>query len=78
MGQIGGTLLPCAPGELQYGLKDQVLTCPWHHWEFDLETGRALFDERMRVKVYPVESHNGDLCISMGREARSGGEAAND
>jgi nitrite reductase/ring-hydroxylating ferredoxin subunit len=33
----------------------RVLRCPWHGWEFDLETGRCLDDDSMRVAVYPVE-----------------------
>ena len=31
-----------------------VLACPWHGWEFDLETGRCPDDPRMRVATYPV------------------------
>jgi nitrite reductase (NADH) small subunit len=31
-----------------------VLRCPWHGWEYDLETGRCADDDRMRVAVYPV------------------------
>jgi nitrite reductase/ring-hydroxylating ferredoxin subunit len=31
-----------------------ILRCPWHGWEYDLETGRCPDDARMRVAVYPV------------------------
>jgi nitrite reductase/ring-hydroxylating ferredoxin subunit len=33
----------------------RVLRCPWHGWEFDLETGRCLDDPTLRVAVYPAE-----------------------
>ena len=34
----------------------EILRCPWHGWEFDLATGRSVFDpDRTRVKSYPVE-----------------------
>ena len=33
----------------------QVLKCAWHQWEFDLATGRALYDPALRVKTYRVE-----------------------
>jgi nitrite reductase/ring-hydroxylating ferredoxin subunit len=33
----------------------RVLRCPWHGWEFDLETGRCLDEPAMRVAVYPAE-----------------------
>ena len=38
----------------RYELGDRlVLRCPWHGWEFDLETGTCPEDARMRVAVYP-------------------------
>jgi len=33
----------------------RVLRCPWHGWEFDLETGACLDDGALRAAVYPVE-----------------------
>jgi nitrite reductase/ring-hydroxylating ferredoxin subunit len=39
-----------------YALSGQrVLRCPWHGWEFDLETGGCLDDATLRAAVYPVE-----------------------
>lgn len=62
-GTVAGTMLPSAPLEYVYGLENRVLRCPWHGWEFDLETGRSLFDpERKRVKVYPVRVED-DLVV---------------
>ena len=32
-----------------------MLRCPWHQYEYDLETGRCLADpERLRVRTYRV------------------------
>ena len=55
-GTVGGTMLPTSkPGELEYGLEGQVLKCPWHGWEFNLETGECLFGvSGRRLKTYPV------------------------
>jgi nitrite reductase (NADH) small subunit len=65
-GEIGGTLLPSDPGRLQYGLPGRVLTCPWHHWEFDLEDGSAIFDRKMRVKTYDVIVDGGEIRVVAG------------
>src|SRR5687767_9001963 len=43
-GRVSGTRLPGAPYEHRFGREGRILTCPWHGWEFDLETGAALFD----------------------------------
>ncbi len=32
----------------------EILACPWHHWEFDIKTGRTLFESRQKVRSYPV------------------------
>lgn len=54
-GTVSGTLLASAPQNFVYGRHDRVIRCPWHGWEFDLETGRSLLEpERVGVKVYRV------------------------
>jgi nitrite reductase (NADH) small subunit len=40
-----------------------VLHCPWHGWEFDLDSGRCPEDVRMRVAVYPVKIESGRVLI---------------
>lgn len=40
-----------------------VLRCPWHGWEYDLDTGRCADDERMRVAVYPVRVEGGRVLV---------------
>ncbi len=53
-GKVGGTTLPSQPGEFAWGREGEILACPWHGWEFDLLTGKALTDERVRLRRYPV------------------------
>jgi len=63
-GRVEGTLLPSAPGEHVYGLDGKVLRCPWHGYEFELETGRSLFDpEGMRVKTYRVIVEDDEIFV---------------
>ena len=59
--------LPSKPLEYVVGLEDLVLRCPWHGWEFRIDTGVSLFDPRIRVKVYPVEIEDGEIILDAGR-----------
>jgi 3-phenylpropionate/trans-cinnamate dioxygenase ferredoxin subunit len=63
-GSLGGTMLPSEPHEHVYGMEDRVLRCPWHGWEFDLETGRSLLEpRRYGLKTYPVTEDDGVLVL---------------
>jgi nitrite reductase/ring-hydroxylating ferredoxin subunit len=41
-----------------------VLSCPWHNWEYDLETGEALFDRALRIRTYDVNVVDGRVLVS--------------
>ena len=63
-GTVSGTFLPSAPHELVYGKPQCVIRCPWHGWEFDLETGRSLLEpDRFGLKVYPVTVDGGTVFL---------------
>lgn len=65
LGRLGGTTLPSPPGEFRWGREGEILACPWHGWEFDLCTGRALADPRRRLRRYPVSVEDGTLFIEL-------------
>lgn len=63
---------PHQGGPLEEGtLFQSVLTCPWHHWTFDVSTGENIFPrnvfppERLGdirgLKVYPVRLQGRDI-----------------
>jgi hypothetical protein len=43
---------------------DCVLTCNWHNWKFDLETGENLYGGD-RLNVYPVELRGAEIWIDL-------------
>jgi nitrite reductase (NADH) small subunit len=51
------------PGRYEVGTR-KVLRCPWHGWEFDLESGRCLDDATARVAVYDVRVENGRVLVN--------------
>lgn len=59
-GSLHGTAAPSAPGEYVWERAGEVLRCPWHGWEFDITTGRSLFNpHRTRVRRYDVTVDDG-------------------
>lgn len=55
LGAIKGMTMPSKPGEYIWDRDGEILRCPWHGWEFDILTGRSIFNpHRTRVKAYDV------------------------
>jgi nitrite reductase/ring-hydroxylating ferredoxin subunit len=64
----GGTLQPVVTGDdvgrYEISSDQFMLRCPWHGYEFDVDTGRCLADPRnARVKAYDVTIIDGTVCI---------------
>jgi 3-phenylpropionate/trans-cinnamate dioxygenase ferredoxin subunit len=52
-----------APGVLDYEPHARFLRCPWHGWEYDLRSGRALAEPRIRVRKYRVSVESGEIVV---------------
>ncbi|MDR3095572.1 MAG: Rieske 2Fe-2S domain-containing protein [Paraburkholderia sp.] len=66
-GTVEGTMVPVSrAGEFKYAMEGQVLRCPWHGWEFSIETGESLFGvSDTRVRTYPVVVRDGDVYVDL-------------
>jgi len=54
-GLITGMMVPSDPGVYVWRREGEIIRCPWHGWEFDITTGRSIFNpHRTRVKRYQV------------------------
>ena len=63
-GTIHATHRPSDVHEFDPALKDRILRCPWHGWEFDLITGKGLYDATSCVATYAVEvDENGEIVV---------------
>ena len=58
-GRVHASVFSDCPGVIVADHTRPVLTCPWHNWEFDLQTGHALRDRRRRLRVYAAEVVDG-------------------
>ena len=64
-GTVRGTTLPSAPGTFRWGRENEILVCPWHGWEFALDSGQCLTDRR-RLATFPTEvAEDGTLYVRM-------------
>lgn len=52
---------PLADGELQ----GSVVTCPWHGWQYDVRTGRALIGTRIQQSTYEVKIEGRDVLVAV-------------
>ena len=63
-----GTMHATRPHEYVYSHEEIVLACPWHRWEFDLETGRTVGNvSKKRLAKYPVEVIDGVVYVRIGK-----------
>jgi nitrite reductase/ring-hydroxylating ferredoxin subunit len=54
-GSIQGTAAASSPGEYRWEREGEILRCPWHGWEFDITSGRSVFNpHKVRVRRYDV------------------------
>lgn len=55
IGPVTGTTFASKPFEQSYERDGEIVRCPWHAWEFDITTGRSVFNPHAtRVKSFEV------------------------
>lgn len=47
----------------EFSEEEKLVTCPWHYWKFDIETGESAKDGRYRVPTYDVEIRDGSIVV---------------
>lgn len=46
-------------------LEGNVITCPWHMWEYDVRTGEKVGAPSIKVATYPVQVEGGDIKVAV-------------
>lgn len=47
------------------GLDGAVVTCPWHGWRWDVQSGASVNNPSLRVGCFPVTIEGGDVFIDL-------------
>src|SRR5215471_13754801 len=46
-------------------LNGDVVTCPWHMWEYNVRTGEKVGSPAVRVATYPVQVEGNDIKVAV-------------
>lgn len=53
-------------GKMEVDPTRPVVACPWHGWEFDARSGRAIWSgSRYKLKTYPAQVRDGRVLIAV-------------
>jgi len=64
---VSNNACPHANGNLSGGeIHGHTVTCPWHHWMFDLTTGLCVHSPKACVRVYPSVVRDGMVVADLG------------
>ena len=59
-------ICPHAGGPLGKGtLRGDIVTCPWHGWQFNVSSGQHCLNQRICQTAYAVRIENGRVIIDM-------------
>jgi len=69
---VGGTVYATDNTCLHHGgplgegmLEGDVITCPWHMWEYDVRTGEKVGEPALKVASYPVQIEGSDIKVAL-------------
>ena len=46
-------------------LEGDVVTCPWHMWQYNVRTGQNLEDSLLKLDTYPVQVDGDDIKVAI-------------
>jgi nitrite reductase (NADH) small subunit/3-phenylpropionate/trans-cinnamate dioxygenase ferredoxin subunit len=69
---VGGTIFATDNACLHRGgpladgmLEGEVVTCPWHLWEYNVRTGEKVGNTSLKVATYPVRVEGADVKVAV-------------
>ncbi|MBI4530769.1 MAG: non-heme iron oxygenase ferredoxin subunit [Candidatus Latescibacteria bacterium] len=46
-------------------LEDEIVTCPWHGWQYNVKTGECSMNPNIKVATYPVTVEGSEIKIEV-------------
>lgn len=46
-------------------LEGNLVTCPWHGWQYDVTTGAHARNPDIRIRSYPSKVENGEVFVAV-------------
>jgi nitrite reductase (NADH) small subunit len=62
-GIVSPRLVAARPGGMELDEATPIVACPWHGWEFDVRTGRAIWDTSVRLRTWCVKVAGGRVFV---------------
>ncbi|QYB07154.1 Rieske 2Fe-2S domain-containing protein [Rhodococcus sp. USK10] len=73
LGKMTGTMVPSDPDQYVYDHDGLVVQCPWHAYEFHVDTGESVAGAlRGRVPVFEATIRDGNVFCSLNRPQTGG------
>lgn len=64
-GLLSGTVGVDEELDLVYEKEGEIVSCPWHGWEFEVRTGEHLADPGYRLPTYDVTVEDGGVYLQL-------------
>jgi len=72
LANVGGTLYAVNNTCLHRGgplgegqLEGNVVTCPWHGWQYDVTSGKAVQNPSVRLSCFPTELRGDEIYVDL-------------
>lgn len=63
-GALSGKMVAEPPDfDWEYDDEPRVVTCPWHNWKFDIQTGENVQDSTYQVPTFETEVEDDDIYV---------------
>jgi nitrite reductase/ring-hydroxylating ferredoxin subunit len=63
LGAVTGTTESSGSYDASWVKEGDILRCPWHGWEFDIQTGKSVVEPTKTLRSYPVHVEDGWIIV---------------